>query len=282
MNAFNDQEVGRKLQEAQLNILMELDRVCKELKLTYCLAFGTALGAVRHKGFIPWDDDIDVYMRIEDLEILQTNANLFKNEFFLQHHKSDPEYGLMITRLRNSNTTLIEKSEVERDINHGIFVDIYPFFNSPKAGWGAKKLVIASMIYRLMLYGVVPQNRGIVMKIGAAVLLKIVPEGARSWLIRKNYRVMKSYKHTGYLSSLYGDEAGIKSPENQIFPVKWVPFEKIYVPVEADADSYLKLTFGDYMQLPPEEQRAFHHGYVCVDFEKPYTYYKGKLYCREK
>ena len=281
IKAYNESELVRKLQQAQKTILLELDRVCNKLGLSYCLAFGSSLGAVRHHGFIPWDDDIDVYMRIEELEKLQENSNLFNDGFFLQHHESDLEYGLMITRLRNSNTTLIEKTEIDRDINHGIFIDIYPLFNSPKDGWGAKKLLIASMLYRLMLYGVVPQNRGIVMKIGSTVLLRVIPKKTRQKLIKSTYKIMKSSAHTGYLSSLYGDEANIRYPEKWFFPVKRVPFEDIEVPVEANTDEYLKLTYGDYMQLPPPEKRNFHHGYAYIDFERPYVVYKGKEYCKE-
>ena len=281
MEKVNEVDLVRKLQQAQKTILLELDRVCRKLDLPYCLAFGSSLGAVRHHGFIPWDDDIDVYMRIQDLEKLQENADLFNAGYFLQHHESDSEYGLMITRLRNSNTTLIVKTEIDRDINHGIFIDIYPLFNSPKDGWGARKLIIASMVYRLMLYGVVPQNRGIVMKIGSTVLLKVIPKKTQQKLIKRTYKTMKSYDHTGYISSLYGDEANIRYPEKWFFPVKRVPFEDIDVPVEANTDEYLKLTYGDYMQLPPPEKRAFHHGYAYIDFERPYVVYKGKEYCKE-
>lgn len=142
MEKVNEIDLVRKLQQAQKTILLELDRVCRKLDLPYCLAFGSSLGAVRHHGFIPWDDDIDVYMRIQDLEKLQENADLFNAGYFLQHHESDSEYGLMITRLRNSNTTLIEKTEIDRDINHGIFIDIYPLFNSPKDGWGQRSFLL--------------------------------------------------------------------------------------------------------------------------------------------
>ena len=278
----NDTEMVKKLQQEQKAILLELNRVCTELGLTYCLAFGSSLGAIRHHGFIPWDDDIDVYMKIEDLEILHKRAELFNDGFFLQHHGSDPEFGLMITRLCNSNTTLIEKNEIDRDINHGIFVDIYPLFYSPEKGWGAKKLLLASMIYRLMLYGEVPQNRGVVMKVGSAVLLKTIPIFIRQGWIKACYRIMKSSSHKSFITSLYGDEASIRYPEDWIFPVKWVPFEDIEVPVEAQPEKYLELTYGDYMQLPPPEKRTFHHGYAYVDFERPYIEYKGIEYCKEK
>lgn len=276
----DDAELVKKLQQSQKMVLLELDRVCKKLNLTYCLAFGSSLGAIRHHGFIPWDDDIDVYMKIEDLEILHKNADLFSEGFFLQHRDSDPEFGLMITRLRNSKTTLIEKNEIDRDINHGIFVDIYPLFNTPYKGFGAKKLLIASMIYRLMLYGVVPQNRGFIMKLGSTILLKLTPKKIRKKLINSNYRIMKSSSKTGYISSLYGDEANIRYPDSWFFPVKWVEFEDIEVPVEADPDKYLTATYGDYMKLPPIEQRVFHHGYAVIDFENSYTKYRGKYYCK--
>ncbi len=279
---MNDKEIVKELQQSQKRILLELDRVCKELDISYCLAFGSTLGAVRHKGFIPWDDDIDVYMFVDDMEKLQKNSDLLNEGYFLQHHKSDPEFGLMITRLRDSNTTLIEKSEVDRDINHGIFIDIYPLFNSPKGGIGAKKLLLYSMIYRLMLYGVAPQNRGRLMKLGSLFLLKVVPRRARKKIIQRSYKKMKSVDKTGYLSSLYGDEANIRYPQRWIFPVKWVPFEDIIVPIEANPKGYLTLTYGDYMQLPPPHKRVFHHGYEFVDFDKSYLEYKGKKYCKEK
>ena len=274
-------EISKKLKCAQLLIWKELDRVCGLLGLTYCFAFGSSLGAKRHKGFIPWDDDIDVYMKIDELEILQKNANLFKENFFLQHRYSDSDYGLMITRLRNSNTTLIEKNEAQRNINHGIFIDIYPLFNTPKGGLMAKHLVIISMIYRLMLYGVVPKNRGIIMKIGSFVLLKIVPLKLRNYIIKKFYSIIKNTKPTGYLSSLYGDEQNIRYPEDWFFPVQWVPFESVLVPVQADQDQYLSFTYGDYMKLPPKDKQVFHHDYSYIDFENSYLNYKGKYYCKE-
>ena len=271
----------KKLQQAQLNLLIELDRVCKIIGVPYCLAFGTSLGAKRHKGFIPWDDDIDIYMRIEDLKILQKNGELFKEEFFLQHHGSEAEYGLMITRLRDSNTTLIEEKESDRNINHGIFIDIYPLFNTPKDGLGAKKLVVASMFYRLLLYGKAPQNRGLIMKLGSIPILILLPKSLKEKIMRKCYHIMQSYNKTGYISDLYGDEVNNRMPEKWFFPVKLVPFENLLVPVQANQHEYLKSIYGDYMQLPPVEERKFHHDYVCIDFDKPYTSYKGKLYCKE-
>lgn len=279
---MDDTKFAKKLQSEQLKILKELDRVCKKLNLTYVLAFGTSLGARRHKGFIPWDDDIDVYMRIEELEFLQKHSSMFGEGYFLQHNGSDPEYVLMISRLRNSGTTLIERTEVDRDINHGIFIDIYPLFHSPEKGFGARRLVVISMIYRLMLCNRMPRNRGLVMKIGSGILLKIIPEKMKKRLVNRCYKILRNSPETGYLSSLYGDEANIRYPSCCFFPVQWVPFEDGMAPVQADWDLYLKKTYGDYMELPPEENRKFHHDFVYVDFDRPYKEYKGTYYCRKQ
>ncbi len=279
-NALNDEILAHKLQKAQLDILKELDRVCRELKLDYELAFGSSLGAKRHKGFIPWDDDIDVYMRIEELEVLQKQRSLFQKPYFLQYTGSDPEYRMMITRLRNSETTLIEKEEVDRDINHGVFIDIYPLFNSPKSGFGAKWLICVSMLYCLMLYSRVPKHRGLIMKVGSIVLLNLIPRNIRKSIIKHCYNIMRNSPKTGYLSSLFGDEIDVRYSEECFFPAQWVLFNGENVPVQADHDQYLRLTFGDYMTLPPIEQRKFHHDFVYIDFEKSYSAYKGIYYCR--
>lgn len=268
------------LQLKQIEILKELDRICKALDLDYCLAFGTCLGAVRHKGFIPWDDDIDVYMPIEDFEILKNHYKDFQDPFFLQTQDTDPEFGLMIGRIRNSQTTLIEATEIERNINHGIFIDIYPLFYSPEKGIGAKKLLLASMLYRLMLYGQVPMNRGMAMKIGATVLLKLTPRKMRSRIIKKAYKTMRGQNKTEFLTSLYGDEANIRYPYSWFFPLQRVTFEDMKAPIPANPDGYLTFTYGDYMKLPPKEKQKFHHSYVCIDFDTPYTEYRGKLYCK--
>lgn len=278
----NDAKLAKKLQLEQLKILKELDRVCRELQLTYVLAFGTSLGARRHKGFIPWDDDIDVYMRIEELEFLQKHSRMFGEGYFLQHSGSDSEYGLMISRLRNSGTTLIERTEDDRDMNHGIFIDIYPLFNSPEKGFGARRLVCISMLYRLMLYNRIPRNRGLAMKVGSGILLKLIPKKMKKRLVGRCYKILRNSPKTGHLSSLYGDEADIRYPAGCFFPVQWVPFENGFAPVQADWDLYLKKTFGNYMELPPEEDRKFHHDFVYVDFDHPYKEYKGKYYCRKQ
>lgn len=272
----------KQLQKCQFELLKELKRVCYTNGIQFFLAYGSCLGAIRHSGFIPWDDDIDVCMTNEDFEKLKKSAGEFAPGFFLQTHETDRGYGLMIGRLRNSETTLIENDESDRDINHGVFIDIYPLFNSPKNKINRRKYIVFSMIYRLLLYGEVPKNHGKVMKMGSMVLLKVIPFKLREKLIKYAYKVISGCEVTGEVSTFYGDEVSVNYKVEKLFPVKEVMFEGELMPVPSDADEYLKFTYGDYMQLPPEEKRVVHHNYKLVDLNCGYQKYKGTLYCVSK
>ena len=110
----------------ELDLLAEFDRVCKRLSLKYTIAYGTLLGAVRHKGFIPWNNDVDVLMLRKDYEILCAHADEFKHPYFLQNEEFDPGSGRGHGQLRNSSTTGILKSdmlngEARYSFNQGIF-----------------------------------------------------------------------------------------------------------------------------------------------------------------
>ena len=117
----------KRLQLVELDILKEFIRVCNELNVKYFLDSGTLLGCIRHGGFIPWDDDIDVSMPREDYEIfLKEGQKLLKNKYFLQTYKTDPEYTMGFAKIRNSETTFIESSVKNLKINHGVYIDIFP------------------------------------------------------------------------------------------------------------------------------------------------------------
>ena len=118
----------KAMQACQLRILVDFQKVCEKNNIRFYLAFGTCLGAIRHQGFIPWDDDIDVFMRVEDIKKLIKLQDQFPSNLYLQTHEKEPEFGLPIVRVRDSNTTLIEADHANRDINHGVYIDIYPLF----------------------------------------------------------------------------------------------------------------------------------------------------------
>ncbi len=121
----NNEEIElREIQSIQLDILEELDRVCKQNGLNYYLACGTCIGAVRHRGFIPWDDDIDVYMYVDDIKKLISCQAQFTDRYFVQCKRTDKNFESPIVRLRDSNTACFEKDEIGLDINHGFFVSL--------------------------------------------------------------------------------------------------------------------------------------------------------------
>ena len=121
-----------ELQNKELEILKQFIFVCDSLSLKYFLVCGSALGAVKYGGFIPWDDDIDVAMPREDYDVFVERANtLFPPNIFLQTYKTDTKYPHIYCKLRDSNTAYIEKSAAALEINHGVFIDIFPLDGYP-------------------------------------------------------------------------------------------------------------------------------------------------------
>lgn len=127
-NFFVD-ENRKKIWAIELDLLFELDRICKEHNLKYFLSYGSMLGAVRHKGFIPWDDDIDVCMFRSDFEELKKHYQEFVYPYFLQTPETEKGFFYSHIKLRNSNTTAINKAYRYSGFNFGMGIDIYPIDN---------------------------------------------------------------------------------------------------------------------------------------------------------
>ena len=120
----------KEIQNQQLMILKELDRICQKHNIKYHLMGGTLLGSIRHKGFIPWDDDIDVSMIRADYEMfLDVCGRELNSGYFLQTNKTDKNYIMQFAKLRKNHTLFIEKSMNDLDIHHGIYIDIFPLDN---------------------------------------------------------------------------------------------------------------------------------------------------------
>ncbi|NQZ59778.1 MAG: LicD family protein, partial [Lentisphaeraceae bacterium] len=125
-------ETLRKAQLIMLDMLIEFDAICKKHKLQYWLDSGTLLGAVRHQGFIPWDDDIDLSMPIEDYQrFLELAPGELSSEIFLQNTQTDKDFKFDYTKLRSNKASIVEFHEKDRQINYhqGVFVDIFPMLN---------------------------------------------------------------------------------------------------------------------------------------------------------
>ncbi len=239
---------NRNIKEAQnimLSLLEAFDTVCKKYNLIYWLDHGTLLGAVRHQGFIPWDDDLDVTMPREDYEkFLKITADDLPENIFLQTKVSDPSTPVHYAKLRDRNSTYIDAWEEGKDITYhqGIFIDIFPvnFISPGKAEIYSKILNMAKVF----------SNR----------YLKI-DNIAKHFIDKLNsyHSSNNNYIVSGGESMHYATHV----PRDVVFPLSTLQFEEMEVPVPRDAQAYLVSIFGDdYMTLPPKEDQKVHSVYI--------------------
>lgn len=268
-----------KMQKCQFEILKVLKKVCIEHNITFYLAFGTALGAVRHHGFIPWDDDIDIYMRMEDIEKLKDIQKFLPSNLFVQTRDNENEYGLLIARVRDSNTTLIEEDHVDRDINHGVYIDIYPLFYCPESNLKMRMVVILSFLCRLFAYNARPMNKGRVATLVSQILLSVFPNRTKRKMADKLYAYLTHLPKSKYVSTFPDVSLGKRFLDEWFKEPSMCEFEGELMPMPTKQEDYLTYEFGDYMQLPPEDKRKIHHHYLFTDFENSYFNYKGVEYC---
>ena len=247
----------KELWAVQLDLLCELDRVCKKYGLKYILDFGTLLGAIRHKGYIPWDDDLDVSMLREDYDkLMEVGPKEFKHPYFLQNQITDKYYADCVTKLRRSDTLFINQYHkgVTNRYNQGIFIDIFVFDNVNEVEENALKAISKNSrnaYFRMMVLAYPPRkNDGI--KMPAKIL--------RYWYYRLRYgSVLEEYRRldqksksnslTGYVGTVMYVYPHIR-PLRVYDKIIEVPFEHLMMPVPAGYDEVLRLRYGDDFMTP--------------------------------
>ena len=275
------------LHKVQYEILVEFDRVCKKYGLTYFLCYGTLLGAIRHNGFIPWDDDIDTLMPYEDFEKLKRiDPKEWRNPYFLQHYSSDKEYKRCFAKLRNSNTTLITKELEHLDINHGVDIDIYPLIHLANNPNLRKKQYRNTMIYMLLRYDEPPRNHGKIYYYAGKAILTIIPNHVKKALVSRFEKKITAYQKNKCKESyvVLGNVEIMKTTLKTSWFRKAIlhKFEDGLFPVPIGYHEFLISRFGkNYMLPPPENKRGIKLGtFVKLDLNNPYTKYKGLYYCQ--
>ncbi len=263
----------RRLRALQLSIALEIRRICRNRNLRCFLVYGSLLGAVRHGGFIPWDNDMDVGMLRQDYdafaEACQTDL---RPEFLWQSWDTDPAYPFPFGKVRLKNTHIVE-TFAPPNVENGIYVDVFPFDAVPDGAWArrvqgwwyyaGKRLLWLKKGYGRCLLDDSPRQRlrYTVMSLLAALL----PYG---WLKRGMERAMTRFNHlrTRFVAAP-GDWAYVKQFTERVWCDDLVPirFEGEEFPAFRAADAYLRHLYGDYMQLPPPEQRNA-HDFESIDF----------------
>ena len=263
-----------KLKQAEVRILKVFIQVCETLNLKYYVLGGTMLGAVRHKGFIPWDDDIDVGMPREDYEIFLQKAQEFLPEnYFVQTFETDPEWPANFAKIRNSDTTFIETSVKNRKINHGIYIDVFPLDWHEEDKLRLKVFNLKNTIYRAAISKsfYFPKSKRKFKWYAVRILTMFI---SVKTALKKREKLLKSNKGRTLLANYCGAWG-----EKEIVPHTWygegvdLEFEGVKVKVPIEYDKWLTQVYGDYMKLPPEEKRVAHHFTETVDLDKSYKEY---------
>ena len=275
----NKQSV-RVVQDKILETMKYIDKLCRENGIEYYIMGGTALGAIRHGGFIPWDDDLDIFMPPAEYEKFKA---VFEREqsdkFVLQEWRTTPKY-LEYAKVRMNGTTFIEEHFKDRtDMHHGIYVDIMILHKVPNRKL-AQKLVYYKSKF-VTLYGLSKRNWKPKSRGQALVLfsLKLMPCRLMAKLcykhIYKYERLTKNYSYCYWITPAKFKQ-GLFAADFFEKPVD-VPFEDTVLLGSEKIKEYLAYRYGDYMKLPSEEaQRAAVHAMV-FDTEKDYTEYLGKV-----
>lgn len=278
-----------ELQNKMLDILKCFINICENRELKYWLAGGSCLGAIRHQGFIPWDDDLDVYMPRDDYEKLWV---LYENQIVDDHFKlcrtsAQKNYHHRVMQMVDLNTTFVHSRNKDEDLEHGVYIDIIPIDACPDHVLQRGNQFFNAVLFSICNIQCKPEYNGgkmtRLMNIGTTSLLKLIrsPESRyRVWTAAEK-RMSKYNWHT--VSSV----KCITSQFHELttaFPKEWFGFRKerfedIEVCVPKEAERYLEKMYGDYMSLPPEEQRVARHNIEFMDLDNSYTAYKGIYYC---
>ena len=276
-----------ELQQKQLEIFKEFARVCKEHNLTYYANGGTCIGAVRHGGFIPWDDDLDVMMPRPDYDKFIKLKNPFSDKkFFLQTYETDKHYVLNFAKLRDSSTTFIESYFKDIRQNHGVWIDIFPLDGLSKKDKVYKERVrykgIRTWVNVYLSYGWALRRKIHKRTFFKDLFLNFVAL-LTFWgnIFQYRNKMINRWQHKikfdecVYFSNLCGNlPSHAYTRREWLGTPKVVPFEDTVINVPENYDAYLSYIFGDYMTPPPEDKRQGHHYYKGLDLHMGYEEYQ--------
>ena len=254
-------------------ILDAIHEVCREHGLRYTLAYGTLIGAVRHGGFIPWDDDIDLMMPRQDYEKLREIWKQAAPEnYILQDSRNDLDFTQNFLKIRKDHTTFLQfEEEKTRTYHKGIFVDIFPGDRVARGKLGQKLQYAACAINLLYTRGYTSNSGGMLERIERVLLSvprrfhPVIREHASRFIQKWN-----RYENCQYVfPSTIGSSR--KYYQADLFDhMTEIEFNGKMYSCVGDIDSTLRVEYGDYMQLPPESERVWKHHPIVIDFERNY------------
>lgn len=254
------QQVLRKCQLKQLSILEEIDRICRKHNINYWLDGGTLLGAVRHGGFIPWDDDIDIAMTLDDLHrFVEIAPTELPATLFLQTPQNEPTKE-PIVKVRDLNSFYVEGSDnFDAHYEKGLFVDIFPFIPYPGVSRDFVKRVTRGISKS---YSILTKSHYYSLRSCAELPwfgMKYLCYSAL-WKIACILFPPKRADRLGNI--LINNGYGIVHTTSRTFPLGTITFEGKDFPAPADVDAYLSDLYRNYMDVPPPEKRKIHSVFI--------------------
>ena len=232
----------RNLQLRMLEVMKVIDRICRKHNIKYWLSSGTLLGAVRHGGFIPWDDDLDIEMKREDfIRFCEIVSDELPDNLIFHTSQNDPKYVYLYAKVRDLNSYVKEKCPVNQSFKYqGAFVDIFPMEYSPLT-----LCKIAAKLYNRLCYN-------LVLCTGGRFMLYTIFRRALLDLVFPLFRVFAKLSPKRKLCHTYGVSFYDSFDPNDIFPLVEIDFEgeRFFAPKNPHA--YLTNMYGDYMQIPDE------------------------------
>jgi len=275
-----ENELLRQVQETELKILKAVADVCDRNHITYFLTGGTLLGAARHKGFIPWDDDLDISMPVSDYNrFLKCAQKELGSEYFVQTFETDFNWYRPHAKIRLNGTTMIEKNLRKYHVHQGIWIDIFMITGIKSIfEFNLKRKLISVGNYLQIEDYINAHNpgefKGNVGRV-SFILLKIInklPRKLRFRLHKSIINFVANERKTKYCTELWSNITTIfPASVFQGKPDKLL-FEGTYFKVPPKWEGYLKAEYGNYMELPPTEERESHNVSI-VDLHKDYTNY---------
>lgn len=272
LTIYSDTEL-KTIQKLELDALREVVRICCELKIDYFLIDGAAIGAMRHRGFIPWDDDIDIGMTRDSYRRFLAEApSRLSDRYFLQTPYQGTDNPYFYAKLRINGTKFVEYCNRKLDIHHGIYLDICPFDEVPdderlnKRQFRRCQLLIRLFVLRqspdLSAAPATAKRKMLsVLRKCIHTALRIVPY---RWIASALERETTRYDGSGQKAVAFLHYPVRNTDymlKNELFELRRAEFEGLSVNIPKNCDAYLRRHYGDYMQWPPMDQRYGHKPY---------------------
>lgn len=257
---------SEELKKTQLDILLSVDRFCKQHSICYFLTYGTLIGAIRHKGYIPWDNDIDISMPRPDYErFIQLYNTEKEKKYYVISPDLDQSYPYPFAKICDPNTHLVEFSSIKYNI--GINIDLFPIDGLPKNEKEAKAHYWKINLYRNLLnikkIELDFKRRSLIKNIFLALSKTVLFVISYNYLIKKINHLFVTYNYSDclYAADLNFGNVNRRLPKKIFESCISVEFEGYLFNAPIGYDLWLKSIYGDYMQLPPIEKRVTHHDF---------------------